>query len=140
MKISVKDIPPGGVEFNKTKNPTDIGISKEDLVLKSALEISAHIERISNSVSVRAGVGMCFSAICSRCMCDIERDRNDTYTFNYMIEKGMDTVDLGEDIRQEIILGIPDKILCSDGCKGLCLSCGVNLNTESCECDKAKSA
>ncbi|MCX5681113.1 MAG: DUF177 domain-containing protein [Candidatus Omnitrophica bacterium] len=45
-------------------------------------------------------------------------------------------MDVGEDIREEIILGFPDKVLCAEECKGLCAGCGANLNNEKCQCKK----
>ena len=35
---------------------------------------------------------------------------------------------------EEFLLALPVKPLCSTGCKGLCPSCGSNLNTSSCAC------
>jgi uncharacterized protein len=40
------------------------------------------------------------------------------------------TIDLTEMFRQEIILHFPLNPLCFSGCKGLCHSCGINLNHE----------
>ncbi len=37
-------------------------------------------------------------------------------------------------IREQIYLSIPYKCLCSEECKGLCPSCGKNLNTGDCNC------
>ncbi len=45
----------------------------------------------------------------------------------------------GEELfREQILLQLPMRILCSDKCKGLCPSCGVDLNREQCKCDKVK--
>lgn len=35
---------------------------------------------------------------------------------------------------EEFLLALPTKPLCSAGCKGLCPSCGSNLNAASCSC------
>ncbi len=43
-------------------------------------------------------------------------------------------VDLTDDIREELLLAIPDYIHCTDDCKGLCPRCGANLNDETCTC------
>ncbi len=37
-------------------------------------------------------------------------------------------------ILEEIALSLPTKPLCKKTCKGLCLSCGTDLNTTSCKC------
>jgi uncharacterized protein len=47
---------------------------------------------------------------------------------------GRDTIDLGEAVREELILAIPPFFECEPDCKGLCPRCGVNLNEQSCDC------
>ena len=47
-------------------------------------------------------------------------------------------LDLGEPVRQYVALSAPMKLLCRRDCKGICLSCGANLNETSCQCDDAK--
>ena len=44
------------------------------------------------------------------------------------------TIDLDQDIREEIILDYPIKPLCNPDCKGLCPKCGKNLNEGGCNC------
>ena len=43
-------------------------------------------------------------------------------------------LDLYEFCFGEILLALPMKHLCSDDCKGICLTCGKNLNEGSCGC------
>ncbi len=57
-------------------------------------------------------------------------DPTDTYLINL---KAM-TIDLSEMVRQEIILHFPLIPVCSKGCKGLCMHCGVNKNSTKCKC------
>jgi len=45
-----------------------------------------------------------------------------------------DHVDLSPLVREQIILALPTRPLCRDDCKGLCATCGVNLNTQTCTC------
>jgi len=45
-------------------------------------------------------------------------------------------LDLAPLIREHAWLAIPIKHLCDPECKGLCPHCGVNLNTDSCECEE----
>ncbi len=44
-------------------------------------------------------------------------------------------LDLTEPIRQYVAIGVPMQPLCREECKGLCATCGVNWNYESCTCD-----
>ncbi|MBI4417285.1 MAG: DUF177 domain-containing protein [Ignavibacteriales bacterium] len=43
-------------------------------------------------------------------------------------------IDLGEDVRQFLILSLPLKMLCREDCAGLCPVCGTNRNKSSCSC------
>ncbi len=46
-------------------------------------------------------------------------------------------VDVEELARTAFVLGMDTKLLCSDDCKGLCPSCGADLNTGPCGCKRA---
>jgi len=46
-----------------------------------------------------------------------------------------DVIDVPELIREQVLLSLPPKPLCSEDCKGLCPGCGADLNHEECSCD-----
>lgn len=43
-------------------------------------------------------------------------------------------VDLGDILRQQVLLSLPEKKICSPSCKGLCGLCGAELNRGKCSC------
>ena len=43
-------------------------------------------------------------------------------------------LDLGEAVREELVLSVDPFVLCKPDCKGLCPKCGVNWNQQTCEC------
>lgn len=43
-------------------------------------------------------------------------------------------VDLGELLCQQMLLALPQKVLCREDCRGICGGCGASLNTEGCGC------
>jgi uncharacterized protein len=45
-----------------------------------------------------------------------------------------DEVDLTPLVHEQMILALPTRPLCGEGCRGLCSQCGVDLNTETCGC------
>jgi len=49
-------------------------------------------------------------------------------------------LDLLDVLREDIWLGWKADVVCNDACKGLCLGCGCNLNTEVCSCTKDESS
>ena len=47
-----------------------------------------------------------------------------------------DTIDISPLVEENIILNIPQKVLCGEDCKGLCPVCGANLNVQGCGCER----
>lgn len=44
-----------------------------------------------------------------------------------------DGIDLRAVLTEQVLLEIPMKVLCSDGCRGLCPQCGADLNRQPCD-------
>jgi uncharacterized protein len=49
----------------------------------------------------------------------------------YYQGKGLQLEDV---LREQVLLAVPIKVVCRDNCRGLCPTCGVNRNVESCSC------
>jgi len=45
-------------------------------------------------------------------------------------------LNVSELLRQQLLLALPLRALCTPDCKGLCPTCGANLNLNSCQCPK----
>lgn len=45
-----------------------------------------------------------------------------------------DEIDLVQLMQEQFYLSLPMKPLCQEDCKGLCSSCGTNLNRATCDC------
>ncbi len=50
-----------------------------------------------------------------------------------------DSIVLDDEVRDTLFLYTPMKTLCSEGCLGICPSCGADLNRESCRCDHSET-
>ena len=134
MKIIVRDISPKGLELSEEVEASSLGLLPDDLKFISPIKIRAQISRVEDTILACTHVQACYSFFCSRCLESVETDRRQKFDFAYRIENGLDSIDLSEDIRQEIILTAPTRILCDKNCKGICPQCGANLNKETCKC------
>lgn len=69
---------------------------------------------------------------CNRCLkahrVPLSGDLEETYPATE------EMIDVGEDVRQALVLSLPQRSLCAADCKGLCAGCGANLNDEACRC------
>lgn len=137
MKIKVRDIRPEGIEIVDR-----IGLEifeygkKEDSRFIEPLEVTAKVERISNTVRAATTIKGLYSSVCARCLEPIEQTWSKVFLFSIPINAQIESIDLAEEIRQETLLNLPRKILCREDCKGICLGCGVNLNKEQCQCNR----
>jgi len=134
VKIKVRGIPADGLEIVKSVEPEEIGLSDDDLTCLSPIEILVKAERVTNVVVAHVEVLARVAYTCSRCLEDVERESHDQFKFEYPVEKATEFIDIGEDLRQELILNLPSKVLCREDCRGICPHCGANLNDEKCDC------
>jgi len=56
------------------------------------------------------------------------------------IPVGTTDLDISNDLRDFLILAIPEKRLCREDCRGLCPHCGADLNLKECTCGISLSA
>lgn len=74
--------------------------------------------------------------ICDRCLSESEEDQVHDFEEELEKEEMIDGfVDVSEIVRDTLIISQPMRSLCSVDCKGLCPSCGKNLNEGDCDCD-----
>ncbi len=104
--------------------------------------VDVTLESVGGAVSVAGFVEAPWTGECRRCLSSAsgtvlvqvlehyteDGDGSDTYPLTD------DEVDLEPMIRDTVVLELPQAPLCSGDCRGLCPTCGVNLNQESCSC------
>ncbi|MBU0952075.1 MAG: DUF177 domain-containing protein [Elusimicrobia bacterium] len=73
---------------------------------------------------------------CDRCLekfiHQLKIDEHSVFT----LEEFGEELDITDELRQNIRLSIPLKLLCKESCQGLCPECGKNLNSGKCGCKK----
>ena len=134
IKISIRDIPASGLDIDQNIPKEGIGLSSEEVDIKSLLNVKAHLEKVGNFVIADTHVKAEFGYMCTRCLQELYSTEERSYKFDIEIDPSNEYIDLGEEIRQEIIMANPPKVLCSKSCKGICPGCGANLNKEQCKC------
>lgn len=76
--------------------------------------------------------------VCSKQWYDNQGDVKDTEDYAFF-QGGELHADVTDIVRQAIIISMSLKPLCSEDCRGLCPTCGVNRNEASCECRKERT-
>jgi uncharacterized protein len=44
-------------------------------------------------------------------------------------------LEIDELVKEELLLAVPDHVICSEACRGMCAVCGVDKNSVECECE-----
>ena len=101
-------------------------------------------------VSVRGKITAQVESRCSRCLepvCEpitaeidalLTRQEDPDDPDLYLFEGSK--ADLTDAVRDALLLELPYRFLCSEDCKGLCPSCGKNLNLGPCTCQEDATA
>lgn len=105
------------------------------LIYSSALRVEARAKRDSGLVSVSVKMQALATCTCSRCGVEFQKPIDWRKRFVYPIEVENKFLALEEDVRQELVLTSPQTFLCQSSCRGFCLKCGKNLNSEECQCE-----
>lgn len=134
IKISIRDIPSDGLDIDQSIPKEGIGLTSEEVDIRFLLDVKAHLEKVDNFVIAHTHIKAQFGFFCARCLEELSSTEERDYKFDFEIGPTMEFIDLGEEIRQEMILANPAKVLCSKDCKGICPQCGANLNKEKCKC------
>lgn len=137
MKLDVAKLADGQeIIFREAWDPKTSEIDAPGMEYKAALDVEAIASRDSGIIKVKVLLRSVLCLTCSRCFKDFESPLDKTFDLVYSIDLSERTIELDEDIRAELILSYPQKILCRKDCLGLCARCGVDLNEGACTCKR----
>lgn len=146
MIIKVTNLPDGihALRFEKSVNEFQLGeMFVDNLILNCTLDKSQH------QIVIKCNLTIFADLICDRCNVEFRKKLNNKFTLLYVFNKNdfsdeqenlkylspnTDKIDLTNDVIDFAKLSLPMKKLCSEDCRGLCISCGTNLNYDKCSC------
>ena len=119
-----------------------------DLEPRSPLEVRLEAQQAGPDVVVRGTVAGTFGLECRRCLepVTVAVEEEMGLLFRAGADLGEDEpgdvlplpegaqLDLSGPVREQVVLGVPRYVSCREECRGLCPTCGTNLNESACEC------
>ncbi|MEW6448030.1 MAG: DUF177 domain-containing protein [Bacillota bacterium] len=114
----------------------------------SPVELQLRITNAGDFLWAEGEVRATVRLACSRCMKEFPLDIKGRFEEKYRLHGGLtgdeseevapaaDELDFTGQVAETLMLSIPMKPLCDADCKGLCLTCGRDLNTGKCSCPK----
>ncbi|HEY6249956.1 MAG TPA: DUF177 domain-containing protein [Candidatus Angelobacter sp.] len=162
MFIKIKDLELRKIEFDQNFEPGLIDLGAE-IQQKLPCHAWGRAELIRENRGARevvedirlvGGFSTQVEVRCARCLDPVRRDVRESFDLIYR-PQGVDArgpessigraeTEIGyyqgeglllEDVlKEQVLLALPVKLVCSSECKGLCPQCGRNLNVEDCDC------
>jgi uncharacterized protein len=115
----------------------------DDLLIESTTG-KLRLSRTKEGILAEAELEVVYENECSRCLQPfletLPVNMQELYPYPTPIAEseffvGVDAIlDLAPLLRAEVLMAAGDKALCREDCKGLCPTCGTNLNKSTCDC------
>jgi uncharacterized protein len=129
-------------DFQSLVNPSELDLDDERFVPDRPVEISLHLESLSDSIVVRGEIGVSWRGVCRRCLVAVsDRTLAPIHELFQLVVTDPDAfavvgdqLDLAGMVREHALLILPDGPLCRVDCAGLCAHCGADLNEARCDC------
>ena len=138
MKVNVKRIPEDGEQLKGTEPPAILELDNDDVHFTRAIAYDFHAQIQNNALLVVGKLRTPATLRCGRCLKTFDWQVDVPQFVFHQELTGEDFVDLTANIREDIILELPQRALCRPDCRGLCVECGQDLNVKACRCKPAR--
>ena len=152
LQYNVRDIladPRIVITVEETLDLPSISYGGEEIAITQAPVVSGQIRNLDGTMlEYKGSAELVMRMPCSRCMEDVAVPLLLEFSQRFLPAESVGDdwdedaevfteyrLDLQDFVMNEIILGVPMKVVCREDCKGLCPKCGRNLNEGPCNCD-----
>lgn len=119
MKIDLERIPPEGLRINAKEPASVINVKDESAVFENPIEVSVLASKTRETLIVSGDIKTTVELKCGRCLNEFNLVLENS-DFNCTRDiRGLKEIDITDNIREEIIILLPLKPLCSEDCKGI---------------------
>lgn len=150
MMIDLESLLEGGCERLTLDESFDLSDETLDGVFPftTPVRVRGDVVNRAGIVTMEAAATGVMHFVCDRCAAEAERTLS--VPMEHILVSALQSEDDADryilvpdgklDLRQltleDIFLSLPSKLLCSEDCKGICPTCGKNLNEGPCGCKK----
>jgi uncharacterized protein len=155
MFLDVKNLAVRKLRIRKSYAPGSIDFHTADIKQTEPLEVTATAELLDGQIRITGELETKIELVCARCLEPVIEDVSRAFDLFYRpVAKDLkpkedrlkdDDTEIGffegqglflaDVLREQVLLALPLKVICRSDCRGLCPSCGVNLNHEECRCE-----
>ena len=149
--LSVSDEP---LPFNFKIAANQIDLDTEGVQIIGDIEVIGELRKNAAKTDVRGSIKAPVEIECTRCLTPVKRELDIVFDVDFIDrelfpdskETHLESSDLETDVidgneldltqvaREQILLNLPEQVLCREDCKGICPTCGNDLNEGDCTC------
>jgi uncharacterized protein len=154
MQIEIEKLDSAGEAFAHEYKADELDLGDDRARLVADANVNGRASKKGSEVTLRGSIATTVEIVCDRCAAAVALPLGAKFDASFLpaeaaagtshSELGKDeldysiyqgaAVDLDELVREQILLALPMRQLCREDCKGLCASCGADLNAEDCAC------
>ncbi|NKB81178.1 MAG: hypothetical protein GKS05_04675 [Nitrospirales bacterium] len=161
LNLQLKDIPDEGLDLTRGIALSDLGLRGEEFTIQAPLDLTVQLLRVGKQARAQGSIYGSVFYECVRCLGKFEHRSNIAFTVlfqeseqdsqqhsNDTSQEVKETVqierfsmvngqlELGDMLREQLILMAPMNPLCTPDCLGLCQVCRSNRNVKKCGCQE----
>ena len=160
MQLELKDIKGGELEQGYSCSLSEfpeLGVIAEEGGPKFSepLTFKLCFQRLGQLVAVDGTLNAVVSLKCGRCLGIFERSLTESFALTFapqpesneaeedvelevddlnLISYKNEVLQLQNPLQEQLLMAVPISLVCDASCCGLCPSCGINLNRDTCNC------
>lgn len=157
MRIEADQLKEASTPFAHVYAPDELPLEDELLRLASEAKVEGQASKRREQVRLQGSVSAVIEVRCDRCLAPIVVPVDANFDVAYVPAETGETapeamelqaddldlavyeggyLDIDELAREQLLLALPARQLCREDCKGLCPTCGADLNTQTCQCEQ----
>ena len=134
--------------------PGEIDLDTEGTRIVGDIVVLGELSKSAAKTDVKGSIKAPLEVDCTRCLTPVRRDLDVAFEVDFVSkelfpesrEMHLESSDLDTDVidgneldlshlaREQILLNLPEQVLCREDCKGICPTCGKDLNEGDCKC------
>ena len=155
MRIELATLENGRGKFSRSYASGELLVEDERVQLLEPPTVSGEVRQTGGTVKVSGTLSGRLKLECDRCLKAVEFPVDSAFDVEYvtpqdyeaqqaveLTEDDLDlstfdgeVIELDELVKEELLLAVPDHVLCNENCKGICPTCGADRNAADCKCE-----
>ncbi len=158
MRIELSNLDDDRGSLAHVYQAVELDLADERVKITQPISVDGRVKQSVSGVQIEGHLKTQIAVECDRCLKPVLFPVNTNFSIEYiseqdykesaaaeLTEKEMslsvfdgETIDVDDIVREQIMLAVPARLLCGNDCKGICPTCGVDLNVHVCECSTSE--